>query len=94
MTHYSALRSMPGHDGCQGMVSDTNQENDMSAPNVERIDLNNEQALATWARKFDASAEQIREAVEAVGNHPDDVELHLKGSRSSSNSERVAKQAG
>jgi hypothetical protein len=76
------------------MVSETNQENDMSKPNVERIDVNSDQALSTWARKFDASAEQIREAVKAVGNHPDDVELHLKGSRSSSNSERVAKQAG
>jgi len=34
----------------------------------------------------------MREAVAAVGDHPDDVEMHLKGSRSSTNSERVADQ--
>ena len=59
---------------------------------VKRIDLADEAALREWARKFDATPEQLREAVEAVGDHPDDVEMHLKGSRSSSNSERVARQ--
>jgi len=59
---------------------------------VKRIDLTDEAALREWARKFDATPEQLREAVEAVGDHPDDVEMHLKGSRSSSNSERVARQ--
>jgi len=59
---------------------------------VKRIDLADEAALREWARKLDATAEQLREAVAAVGDHPDDVEMHLKGSRSSSNSERVARQ--
>lgn len=58
----------------------------------DRIDLSNEHDLAAWAKRFDATAEQIREAVEAVGDHPDNVEMHLKGSRSSSNSERVAEE--
>ena len=56
----------------------------------ERIDLDDEAQLREWSKRFDATPEQIREAVGAVGTHPDDVEMHLKGSRSSSNSDRVA----
>lgn len=63
-----------------------------TTPDVQRIDLGNEAGLRGWARKFDATPEQLREAVGAVGDHPDDVGMHLKGSRSSSNSERVADQ--
>ena len=58
----------------------------------KRIDLGDEAALREWARRFDATPEQLREAVAAVGDHPDDVEMHLKGSRSSSNSERLVSQ--
>jgi hypothetical protein len=43
-----------------------------------------------WAEEFDATPEQIEEAIGAVGPHKADVELHLKGSRSTSNSDRVA----
>ena len=63
-----------------------------TSPDVKRIDLGNEADLREWARKLDATPEQLREAVGAVGDHPDDVEMHLKGSRSSTNSERVADQ--
>ena len=59
---------------------------------VKRIDLADEAALREWARRLDATPAQLHEAVAAVGDHPDDVEMHLKGSRSSSNSERVANQ--
>ena len=41
------------------------------------------------AAEFDASPEQIREAIDAVGPRPADIEMHLKGSRSTSNSDRV-----
>lgn len=58
----------------------------------ERIDLADKQVVSAWARKLDATPEQIQEAVQAVGDCPTDVEMHLKGSRSSSNSERVANQ--
>ncbi|MDO9004786.1 MAG: DUF3606 domain-containing protein [Aquabacterium sp.] len=64
----------------------------MSTENIQRIDVSSDQALTTWAQKFDTTAEQIRDAVAEVGDHPDDVELHLKGSRSTSNSDRVASQ--
>lgn len=45
--------------------------------------------IQAWAAEFDATVEQIHEAIEAVGPEPADIELHLKGSRSSSNSDRV-----
>lgn len=64
----------------------------MPAQNNERIDVRDDHALSTWAQKFNATPEQIRDAVKEVGDHPDNVELHLKGSRASSNSERVANQ--
>ena len=57
-----------------------------------RIDVDNPAELQRWSDKFDASPVQVREAVRAVGNHPEDVELHLKGSRTTTNSERVARQ--
>lgn len=56
------------------------------------IDVDNPPELQRWAEKFDASPEQVREAVRAVGNHPEDVEMHLKGSRSTTNSDRVARE--
>ena len=61
-------------------------------PAVKRIDLRDEAALREWSKKLDATPEQLREAVGAVGDHADDVEMHLKGSRSSSNSERVRRE--
>jgi|GEM_PF-2909084 hypothetical protein len=64
----------------------------MAAQNIERIDVNSEQALGTWTKKLNATPEQIRDAVAEVGDRSDDVELHLKGSRASTNSERVAAQ--
>jgi hypothetical protein len=65
-------------------------------PGVEpdRIDLEDEQAAAQWARQLDATPEQLREAVQAVGDKAADVEMHLKGSRSSSNSDRVRELGG
>ena len=60
---------------------------------VKRVDLHDEAALREWSKKLDATPEQLREAVQAVGDHVDDVEMHLKGSRSSSNSERVRRES-
>lgn len=60
----------------------------------DRIDPQDEQALARWAKKLDASPEQLREAVEAVGPLASDVEAHLKGSRSTTNSDRVKELGG
>jgi hypothetical protein len=60
----------------------------------ERIDVDDAQDVERWAAKLDATPEQIREAVGAVGAWADDVELHLKGSRSTTNSERTKAQGG
>ena len=59
----------------------------------DRIDLQDPQAAERWASKLDATPEQLREAVGAVGDKAADVEMHLKGTRSTSNADRV-KEAG
>lgn len=65
-------------------------------PGVEpdRIDLNDEAAIAHWMRELDTTHAQLREAVAAVGSHASDVEMHLKGSRSSTNSDRIEELGG
>ncbi len=65
-------------------------------PGVEpdRIDVDDEQACADWSRRLDATPEQLREAVAAVGDKAADVEMHLKGARSSTNSDRVRELGG
>jgi hypothetical protein len=41
------------------------------------------------AEELDATPAQIEEAVQAVGWRPGDIEMHLKGSRSTTNSDRM-----
>jgi len=57
-------------------------------------DAPSEQELERLAGEFDATPEQIREAIAAVGPRPADIEMHLKGSRSTSNSDRVHDAGG
>lgn len=44
-----------------------------------RIDVANARALADWARKLDASEEELRRAVDQVGPRVEDVRSHLFG---------------
>ncbi|MDB5958555.1 DUF3606 domain-containing protein [Ramlibacter sp.] len=60
----------------------------------DRIDLDDPQAAAAWARRLDVTPEQLREAVAAVGDQAADVEMHLKGARSTTNSDRVRELGG
>jgi len=60
----------------------------------DRIDVNDGSACASWAKKLDTTEEQLREAVAAVGDKAADVELHLKGARSTTNAERVRELGG
>jgi hypothetical protein len=53
-----------------------------------------EQEIERLADELDASPAQIREAIAAVGPRPADIEMHLKGSRSTSNSDRVHDAGG
>lgn len=54
----------------------------------ERINVHQDYELRDWAKKFDVSQQQIKEAVQAVGDRAADVEAHLKGVRSSSNADK------
>jgi hypothetical protein len=60
----------------------------------ERINVNEPYELRDWAKKLDATPEQIREAVQAVGDRADKVEMHLKGSRATSNASRESRAGG
>jgi uncharacterized protein DUF3606 len=52
------------------------------------------QTIRQLADELDATPEQIEEAIAAVGTRPADIEMHLKGSRSTSNSDRVRDAGG
>ena len=59
----------------------------------DRIDLASDASLAEWSKKLAVTEDQLKEAVSKVGDRATDVEMHLKGSRSTTNKERV-KEAG
>jgi hypothetical protein len=69
-------------------------QQDQPGVQPDRIDVNDPQACAQWARKLDATEEQLKEAVRAVGDKAADVEMHLKGARSTTNSDRVKELGG
>lgn len=58
-------------------------------PGPDRIDVAQERELRDWSKKLDATPEQLKEAVQAVGDRATDVEQHLKGSRATTNAERT-----
>jgi hypothetical protein len=60
----------------------------------DRIDVEDQQALEGWAKKLDATPEQLRDAVKAVGDKAADVEVHLKGVHSTTNADRVRELGG
>ncbi|MBL0419945.1 DUF3606 domain-containing protein [Ramlibacter sp. AW1] len=55
----------------------------------DRIDLDDPAEADQWARRLDCSREQLREAVQAVGDRAADVEMWLKGSHSTTNADRM-----
>jgi len=61
---------------------------------AERIEFQDSFAAQVWAKKFNVSTGQLREAIEAVGDQAPKVEMHLKGSRSTTNAERVHNAGG
>ncbi|MDM0117261.1 DUF3606 domain-containing protein [Variovorax sp. J22R133] len=66
------------------------------APNAtspDAIDVQSDIALEEWAKRLAVTAAQIKEAVAIVGDRATDVEAHLKGSRRTTNSARVAEAA-
>jgi len=57
----------------------------------ERIDVNDKAACESWVHKLNVTHEMLRKAVDEVGDNASDVEMHLKGSRSTTNDDRVEK---
>jgi hypothetical protein len=55
-----------------------------------RINIRQEYELRDWARKFNATPDQIKDAVGRVGDLATDVEMDLNGSRSTTNAEAEA----
>ena len=51
--------------------------------------MQSDAAIETWAKRLDVTAAQIKDAVGTVGDKASDVEMHLKGSRSTTNEDRV-----
>lgn len=45
----------------------------------KRIDANQDHELRDWSKKFGVTPEQLKEAVQAVGDQADRVEEFLKG---------------
>lgn len=60
-----------------------------SGAEPERININNLANCAQWAKKLNVTDEQLREAILAVGDKATDVEMHLKGARSTTNDDRM-----
>ncbi|MDO8388284.1 MAG: DUF3606 domain-containing protein [Polaromonas sp.] len=68
----------------------------MTQPGVhpDRIAINDPAALAEWAKKLDTTEDQLRDAIAKVGDKATDIEMHLKGARSTTNSDRVRELGG
>ena len=64
-------------------------DNPASLSAVDRIDVHDDAALNHWAPKLDTTRQQLIDAVAAVGDVAGDVEMHLKGSRSTTNADLV-----
>jgi hypothetical protein len=67
------------------------------APNAtgpDRIDVGSDASLDEWAKKLDTTTSQLKDAVAEVGDRATDVEMHLKGTRSTTNTERVDEVGG
>jgi len=60
----------------------------------ERIDLNDKARCEQWVRELNITHQQLREAVAAVGDNASDVEMHLKGSRATTNDDKVETALG
>ncbi|MDB5750995.1 MAG: hypothetical protein JWP65_1416 [Ramlibacter sp.] len=58
-------------------------------PTDQNIDLNDKAACERWVHKLNVTHEQLREAVGSVGANATEVEMHLKGSRATTNAEKT-----
>lgn len=59
-----------------------------STPDSDHIDIGDESRVEYWAKKLDATPDQIKAAVERAGNLAADVEMDLKGTHSTTNADQ------
>ncbi len=81
-------------DGTESSTASVNPANTTAGAEPDRIDVNDDTSLDHWAARLAVSVEQLQDAVRAVGNRASDVELQLKGSRSTTNADRVQEAGG
>lgn len=55
---------------------------------VNRVSVDDQADVQKWAKKLNVTPDQIKEAVAAVGDHADNVEMHLKGTRATTNADQ------
>ncbi|MGI4777873.1 MAG: DUF3606 domain-containing protein [Janthinobacterium lividum] len=55
----------------------------------DRIDVTSKASVSEWAEKLQVTGMQITDAVAEVGDLATEVEMHLKGTRSTTNSDRI-----
>ncbi|MFD1712787.1 DUF3606 domain-containing protein [Ottowia sp. GY511] len=60
-----------------------------SPPASDRINLADQANLDNWCKRLNVTEMQLRDAVAEVGDQAGDVEMHLKGTRSSTNDDKV-----
>ena len=93
LTGSAAMAYRPGRAGALAwLFVDNLQESAMSIPpgiQPDRIDVNDAAACEQWAKKLDTTKMQLHDAVVAVGDKAADVEMYLKGSRSTTNDDRI-----
>ena len=66
-------------------------DNKPSSPGIDpdRIDPHSSASVSEWASKLQVTDSQVIDAVAEVGDLAADVEMHLKGTRSTTNSDRI-----
>ena len=69
----------------------SDHSNNPAPPGVQpdRINPHSSAEVAHWAKKLDVTESQIIDAIAEVGELATEVEMHLKGTRSTTNSDRV-----
>ncbi len=60
-----------------------------SAGKPDLVNLEDPDSVARWVKELNTTESQLRDAVAEVGTKAADVEMHLKGARSSTNEDRM-----
>lgn len=53
-------------------------KNNVSSPDRDRINMKENYEVEYWTSKFGVNREKLKEAVDAVGTSPEEVEKYLK----------------